>query len=146
MWRWGMSAGPLRIAMIGTPFYEIPPRGYGGIEMVCADLVDALVHRGHHVTLFAAGSHSGTRARFVSTTPRPQYERLGQALPDLLHAARVNRLLRSAGDQFDVVHDHSSAGPLTACCRPTPTVVTVHGAVDGELGDLYADLGTTVGL
>ena len=141
-----MTDTPLRIAMIGTPFYEIPPTGYGGIELICADLVDALVARGHHVTLFSGGSRTGTRATFVSTTPELQDARLGQAMPELLHAARVHRLLQSARDDFDIVHDHSAAGPLMAGTRRAPTVVTVHGEADGELCDLYADLGDTVQL
>jgi glycosyltransferase involved in cell wall biosynthesis len=138
--------GPLHLAMIGTPFYEIPPTGYGGIELICAALVEALLARGHQVTLFGGGQRSGTPARFVSTTPRLQHDRLGQALPELVHAARVDRLLRSAGDHFDIVHDHSAAGPLTAGSRSAPTVVTVHGGTDGELGDFYADLTDAVGL
>ena len=141
-----VTAAPLRIAMIGTPYYEIPPTGYGGIELICADLVDALVARGHRVTLFGAGPRSRTRAAFVSTRPALQYQRLGEAMPELLHAARVTRLLRDAGDSFDIVHDHSAAGPLMACARSAPTVVTVHGSATGELGDLYAELGRSVGL
>lgn len=136
----------LRIAMIGTPFYEIPPAGYGGIEAICAELVDALVAHGHQVTLFSGGSGSGTRATFVSTYPELQTDRLGQAMPELVHAARADRLLRTAERPFDVVHDHSAAGPLMAGARSLPTVVTVHGTADGELGDLYAELGDSVAL
>jgi glycosyltransferase involved in cell wall biosynthesis len=140
-----MTFIPLRIAMIGTPFYEMPPSGYGGIELICAALTDALVDRGHSVTLFGAGPRSGTRATFVSTSARLQHERLGQVMPDLLHAARVNRLLQTGG-RFDIVHDHSAAGPLMAGARSAPTVVTVHGGADSEMGDLYADLSDSVGL
>lgn len=140
------TATPLRIAMIGTPFFEIPPTGYGGIELICAALVEGLLARGHEVTLFSGGPRTGTRAVFVSTRPCLQHERLGQAWPELVHAARVDRLLRSAGRHFDVVHDHSTAGPLTAAIRPAPTVVTVHGVAGGEMGDFYADLGKAVGL
>lgn len=135
---------PLRIAMIGTPFYEMPPTGYGGIELICAVLVDGLVARGHQVTLFGGGTRTGTAATFVSTTEELQYHRLGQAMPEMLHAARVNRLLNDGA--FDIVHDHSAVGPLAAGHRAAPTVVTVHGGIDGEFGDFYADLGDTVGL
>lgn len=134
----------LRIAMIGTPFYEIPPPGYGGLEAIVASLVDGLSARGHEVTLFGAGRGSRTDAAFVSTTREPQTERLGLAEPILIHAARVDRLL--AGTTFDVIHDHSPAGPLTAAHRNAPTVVTAHGPTDGELGDFYADLGTAIDL
>jgi len=53
-------------------------------------------------------------------------------MPAVLHAARVDALLRDA--DFDVIHDHSVCGPLTAASRSVPTVVTVHGPVRGEAG------------
>jgi glycosyltransferase involved in cell wall biosynthesis len=134
----------MRIAMIATPYYEVPPTGYGGIELICATLADGLVARGHDVTLFAAGRRNGTRARFVSTNGELQHHRLGEAMPTLLHAARVDQLL-SRG-RFDVVHDHSTAGPLMAAKRDAPTVVTVHNSADGELGSLYADLADAIHL
>ncbi len=138
------SRRPLRIAMIVPPWYEMPPRGYGGLEAIVSALVDALVERGHEVTLFGAGATSGTRARFVSTNPVAQHPRLGETLPDVTHVARVHRLL-AAGD-FNVIHDHTTPGPLVAGRLAVPTVVTVHGAVDGELGDYFEAIGTTVRL
>ena len=87
---------PLRIAMVAPPFYEIPPKGYGGIEAVVAQLADGLVDRGHDVTLIAAGG-SGTKATLVTTFDDPQWERLGRAEPELLHAARVSEHLPSSG-------------------------------------------------
>ena len=51
-----------------------------------------------------------------------------------------------ADGDFDVVHDHTYAGPLTARAAAVPTVVTVHGPADGELGDYYASLGCDVRL
>jgi glycosyltransferase involved in cell wall biosynthesis len=137
---------PLRIAVIGTPFYEIPPTGYGGIELVCANLVNALVRRGHRVTLFSGGTRNHTRARFVSTSERLCPEQLGFALPELLHAGRAHRLIRDDNSRFDVIHDHSAAGPLLAAAGSAPMVVTMHGRADGDLGDLFADLGSAVGL
>jgi len=134
---------PLRIAMVAPPWYEIPPRGYGGVEAICGTLVEQLVARGHNVTLIGAGE-DGTPARFLPTYQEPQHQRLGETMPELVHAATVNRLL-AEGD-FDVIHDHTLSGPLTAAQRRAPTVVTVHGPVDGELGDFYARLGDTVHL
>jgi glycosyltransferase involved in cell wall biosynthesis len=130
--------------MVVPPWYELPPSGYGGIELICSALVNALCSRGHDVTVFGAGQRTGTAARFVSTVAEPQYERLGHGMPDALHAARVSELL--ADGQYDVVHDHSLCGPLTAGYRAAPTVVTVHGPADTELGDLYAALGEHIHL
>ena len=48
----------LRVAMVVPPYFEVPPAAYGGVESVAADLTDALVERGHRVTLIAAGRSS----------------------------------------------------------------------------------------
>ena len=132
------SPGSLRIAMVVPPWYELPPPGYGGLEQVCAALVDALVARGHEVTLFGAGGSTGTSARFVPTRPELQTHRLGQALPELAHLARVNRLI--SPESFDIVHDHTTIGPMVAPLRPVPTVATVHGSPVGELGDILREV------
>jgi glycosyltransferase involved in cell wall biosynthesis len=65
-------------------------------------------------------------------------EHLGEALPEVVNAARVHGLLGTA-EHFDVVHDHTLAGPLLAPGRQVPTVVTVHGPT-GDLGDVYRPL------
>ncbi|ROO59889.1 glycosyltransferase involved in cell wall biosynthesis [Micromonospora sp. Llam0] len=135
---------PLRIAMIVPPYYELPPPGYGGVEQVCAALVDALVARGNEVTLFGAGSRTGTAANFVSTVRELQSDRLGHSLPELVHLARVDRLIED--DTFDVVHDHTTVGPLAATRRRVPTVVTVHNSPDGELGEYLRGIDRAVAL
>ena len=138
------SLRPLRIAMIAPPWFTVPPQGYGGVENMCADLVDGLVDRGHEVTLIGAGQ-AGTRAgRFLSTYPEPPSERLGEPLPEVLHTAAVARIL--ARLDVDLVHDHTLAGPLLARGRGVPTVVTMHGPVAGEPGEYYRQLGDTVSL
>lgn len=133
----------LRVAMVAPPWFDVPPRKYGGIEAVLADLVEALIDRGHDVTLLGVGEDR-TRARLIRTMPEPLGERLGEPFPEVLHAARVARILDEL--DVDVVHDHSMAGPLGAAGRDVPTVVTVHGPVTGELGEYYRQLGTTVSL
>jgi glycosyltransferase involved in cell wall biosynthesis len=134
----------MRIAMIAPPWFTVPPQGYGGVENMCADLVDGLVDRGHEVTLIGAGQ-AGTRAgRFLSIYPEPPSARLGEPLPEVLHAAATARML--AGLDVDLVHDHTLAGPLSARGRGVPTVVTMHGPVAGEPGEYYRQLGDTVSL
>ena len=134
---------PLRIGVVAPPWYEIPPAAYGGIEWLCAWLVDGLVARGHQVTLVGVG-RGRTRARFLRTLDHPQAARLGGSLPEALHTALAARLLD--GLDLDVVHDHSLIGPLMAGSRPAPTLVTVHGDLLGELGAYYRALGDQVGL
>jgi glycosyltransferase involved in cell wall biosynthesis len=126
---------PLHVAMVAPPYFSVPPSGYGGIESVVAGLVDGLVERGHRVTLLAAGRH-GTRAQqFLSTSDAHPADRLGEALPEVVNAARVGGLI-GTGSAFDLVHDHTLAGPLLATGRSVPTVVTVHGPLS-DLADVY---------
>src|SRR5215212_10285772 len=47
--------GSLRIALVAPPMLPVPPPSYAGTERVVAALGDALLERGHEVTLFAPG-------------------------------------------------------------------------------------------
>ncbi|MDQ1484166.1 MAG: hypothetical protein QOF35_2242, partial [Actinomycetota bacterium] len=126
----------LRIAMIAPPWAGLPPHRYGGIEAVCASLVEGLVDHGHHVTLFGAGEDK-TRAKFVQTYAEPQYTRLGQSLPECAHLAAVSRVL--ARLDVDLVHDHTCVGLLTASVRSVPTVATMHGPMTAEVRRYVGD-------
>ncbi|MGW4111409.1 glycosyltransferase family 4 protein [Actinosynnema sp. NPDC004786] len=134
---------PLRIAMIAPPWFELPPAGYGGIEAMCADLVDRLVARGNHVVLVGVG-RNGTAADFRTTAVPPEPERMGESLPEVVHATALPAILAEL--DVDVVHDHSLAGPLLARGRPEPTVVTAHRPVTGETGRYYRNLNGSVRL
>lgn len=134
----------MHIAMVAPPYFSIPPEAYGGVETVVADLVDALVGRGHQVTLIGAGKHATKAQRFVATSAIGPADQLGEMLPELVHAARAASIVDALG--ADVIHDHTAAGPLMALGRPTPTVVTVHGQLAGDHGDFYRALCGAVGL
>jgi glycosyltransferase involved in cell wall biosynthesis len=130
--------------MIAPPYFSIPPAGYGGIEVVIADLVDALVDRGHEVTLVGTGRHATKAQQFIATYQNGPADQLGEVMPELIHAARADAILDRL--DADVIHDHTLAGPLTARGRLTPTIVTAHGVVSGERGGFYRALGGIVRL
>lgn len=134
---------PLRLGVIAPPWFELPPRGYGGIEWMCYWLIEGLVRRGHDVTYVASGRNR-TSARFIQTFSRPPSERLGESVPEIVHASVADRFLHDL--DLDLVHDHSFAGPLLARGRRCPTVVTAHGPVDGDLEDYYREVGTSASL
>jgi glycosyltransferase involved in cell wall biosynthesis len=138
------GGAPLRIAMVAPPWYEIPPSGYGGIEVVVAELVDGLVERGHEVVLLGSGDHDTRAHSFLTVFDEPPSHLLGDPMTEVAAAATVARLL--ADLEVDVVHDHTLAGPLLARGRTVPTVVTTHGPVTDREGALYAELGDTVQL
>jgi glycosyltransferase involved in cell wall biosynthesis len=116
----------MRIAELAPPWYPVPPRGYGGIELIVGLLVEGLVARGHDVTLFAAPG-SETRARLVTPLDkRPDPSQLGNVWFDAQHAL----VAYLAAREFDIVHDHTGVvGPALGSMlggRP-PVVHTLHG-------------------
>ncbi len=133
---------PLRIAMVAPPWFEVPPPGYGGIELMLDGLITRLAERGHHVTLVGAGRHLSKADRFLPVYDTPPSEQLGTPVPEVLQAAASAGALR--GLPLDVVHDHTLAGPLMAAGRSAPTVMTVHGPPSDDLGRYYEELGDSI--
>jgi len=120
----------MRVVIVAPPYYEIPPRGYGGTELVCYLLAEGLIDRDHDVTVIGAGPRR-TRARFVATFPRAQPEGLASAdRIEARHASLAGAAIGEIGP--DIVHVHSAALPRIP--PPIPTVITVHGAVSGARG------------
>jgi glycosyltransferase involved in cell wall biosynthesis len=133
----------LRVAMVAPPWFELPPEGYGGIEAMVYWLAEALHERGHQVTVISSGEPA-LSSRTLATYRVPPSERLGETMPEAVHALVAAEHLDEL--DADVVHDHSLAGPLTARARDVPTVVTAHGPIQGDLADYYAHLGPDVHL
>ena len=131
----------LRIAFVTPPWFDVPPQAYGGIELMASDLIDALVDRGHDVILVAAG-YNGTKAHFLRTFKQAPSQRLGEPLPEIVHAAWAGRYLEEL--DVDIIHDHTLNGPLAARGRKAPTVVTAHGPVTGETGTYYEKISPDV--
>lgn len=117
---------PLRIGMIAPIAWACPPRGYGPWEAATSTLTEALVARGHDVTLFAAGG-SATAGRLHVTAPHPY----GEAPLDVKvwEAMHLGAAMRAAGrGAFDVVHAQCDFPALPfAPLLSVPLVVTLHG-------------------
>jgi glycosyltransferase involved in cell wall biosynthesis len=106
-------------------------------------LVEGLHDRGHEIILVGAGKPHRS-AKFLQTYGEPPLERMGEAFPEVVHALAAHDHL--ADLDVDVVHDHSLAGPLTSGWRSTPTVVTAHGPIAGEMAICYRVLSRYTGL
>jgi glycosyltransferase involved in cell wall biosynthesis len=130
----------MRIAQVAPPFQSVPPPSYGGTERVVATLSDALVQRGHEVTLFASGD-SRTRAKLVPILPRAVW-RTGRVYRDFapFSIIALGKLLPYL-DRFDVVHSHLDYfGFPVARLAPGPVVTTLRNRLDlPELAPLYAE-------
>jgi glycosyltransferase involved in cell wall biosynthesis len=124
----------VKIALV-APFEEpVPPRTYGGTELVVYNLAEQLVAMGHDVVVFASGD-SRTSARLepifqhsLRTDPSvndPQTR-------DAMKMIGMGRLLDKLNtEDFDVVHNHfgwrflAFAGQLNV-----PVITTVHGPLN----------------
>ena len=133
--RYKPARPPLSIGLIAPPWFELPPKGYGGIEAMIFWLVQGLVARGHRVTLIGAGQdHTG--ARFMATYAEPPTARLGTPFPEVVHALTAYEWIDQLGD-VDIVHDHTLCGPLLLRGSGIPAVMTAHGPIAGELAEYY---------
>jgi glycosyltransferase involved in cell wall biosynthesis len=138
---------PLHIALIAPPWYPMPPRGYGGIELVVILLARELRRQGHNVTLFGAdGSESGT----TICAPAGLDVHLGQdtqVLHEMTYLSRVEQMIRELGP-FDVISDHSGFGGALITSlpdAPTPVLHTVHGRIGASELEFLASLRTNGG-
>jgi len=122
----------VRIAIVSTPFVAVPPRAYGGTELVVHSLAGALVRAGHEVAVFATADSRapGLRAFFETPVwpPSPYSE--------ALHCRFAAREIARGG--FDVVHAHLPTLLAFADDLDAPLVYTLHHAADPSLGRFYA--------
>lgn len=123
----------MHIAMISTPFVAVPPKNYGGTELVISELVNGLVARGHRVTLFATGD-SKTPAELRSLYPTPQWP--PEPFSDMNHVSWAMREVQR--EDFDVVHAHAAVALALGRLMPdVPLVYTIHHDRVQAMADFY---------
>src|SRR5215472_11785324 len=140
----------MKIAHIAPPWIPIPPKNYGGTEVVIYNLVEEQVALGHEVTMFAPGD-SKTSAKLVSFFPKSL---LTSKIPWQAHLKAFYHLYKALdhAEEFDIVHTHLSSSsdmyifPLTAPLK-TVHVTTLHsrfpfdraGSWAGDADSLYME-------
>src|SRR6266536_896837 len=137
----------VRIALVSTPFLAVPPRGYGGTELVVHELVRGLEAAGHDVTLFATGDSRARDLRYLYDAPvwppdrdaelrhcgaaaRAIAGELGSPLVYTLHHARDDRLTQAYLRRPSVHYVAISA--RQAQLEPELACEVVHHGLDPE--------------
>src|SRR5258708_10460029 len=113
--------------MIVSPWYPVPPVGYGGIELMAYQLARELQQRGHEVSVIG---QQGSKGPFetIAIAPESWSSQLGtrdQVPRESLFLYRAYELVRRRA--FDGVHDHSGIPGLLRSARTrlqTPGVTT----------------------
>lgn len=130
----------MRIGMIAPPWVTVPPAAYGGTEGVIDTLARGLTKAGHDVVLFTtADSLCPVERRWVydeAVTP------MGDAIAECRHVQAAYDALADC----DLVHDHTTVGPVWAAARGpgAPVVTTVHCALHDRTRPVYARLASWV--
>jgi glycosyltransferase involved in cell wall biosynthesis len=137
--------------MLAPPWISVPPPGYGGVEEVVSVLTEALVRRGHAVTLFCApGSLSS--ATVVTLLDAQHPDEIERSLYEVDHVARAFDAIELALPYrgFDVIHDHCGFTAVAMAERiETPIVHTLHGQFTPATSAFYlhhAGKATLVGI
>ncbi|MCL6524969.1 MAG: glycosyltransferase family 4 protein [Thermoflavifilum sp.] len=119
----------LHIAQVAPLYESVPPKLYGGTERVVAYLTEALIDKGHEVTLFASGD-SHTRAELVSHLN--EAIRLNSRVQDpMAHHVIQMADVAARAHEFDILHFHTDYlhFPLSDLLH-RPHVTTLHGRLD----------------
>lgn len=123
----------MRIAMVSTPFVAVPPRDYGGTELMVHELTEGLTERGHDVLLYATGD-SRTAARLRWLYAEPQWP--PNSLPELNHVAWA--LEQAVAEGVEVIHVNSACALSLARFLPEiPMVYTIHHERNEDLSSFY---------
>ena len=123
----------MRIALVSTPFVAVPPAGYGGTELMIAELSEGLVRRGHEVTLFGTGDSTiPTELRYLYK----EAEWPPNFLQDINHVSWA--MQQAYEGDFDVVHAHSPCALVFSRIIPRPPLVyTIHHSQEDDLSRFY---------
>lgn len=124
----------VKIAQIAPLWIPVPPRTYGGIELMLSNLTEELVRRGHEVTLFASGD-SRTKANLVSPIEKGLWLMKGLRSPHAAIAIAMKKISEKMR-AFDIIHDHFGffMFPVSLFHETLPFLVTIHRPID----ELYA--------
>ncbi len=131
----------MRIAQVAPVTEPVPPKGYGGTELVVSYITEELVKRGHEVVLFASGD-SVTSAQLMECAP---FGLRADKVPEHRWSAyelRVIMKLMNRLSEFDIIHNHLGylALPFLNECG-LPSVTTNHNAVAAHCAEIYLNYG-----
>lgn len=123
----------MKIALVSPIIESVPPRTYGGIELVVYNLCEEWSKMGHEVTVFASGDSvvSGRLRSVIDKSVREMNSEnyFNYIFYDNCHLANV---INNSRD-FDIVHNHLgiSSFPFLSLVK-SPVITTLHWSYSKE--------------
>jgi len=129
----------MRIALIASPFIEVPPKRYGGTELFIAHLADGLTKRGIKVVLYANGESTATcELRYLyARSEWPIRSEIYSSIKDLDHTSWA---IHDCWHEADIVHLNNVPGLAFARFNGPRFAYTVHHPHDAGLSKFYSHL------
>ncbi len=122
----------MKIAQVAPLWFSLPPKKFGGTELVAYNLSEGLVKRGHQVTVFASGD-SNVSGKLISVWPKYLIkEKINcKVIPwNNAHFPLLNIYEAfSRADEFDIIHIHENSSILSGFFInfvKTPVITTLH--------------------
>src|SRR5215471_4397631 len=127
----------MKIAQITSVYISVPPKTYGGTELIVHYLCRDLRRRGHNVELFASGD-SAVDCTLQAVLPiASQDDPHSTFYLEKEFEARNTWNLYRQGERFDVIHAHwTTIAPYFSNFTVTPTLIT-YAYIERELHEYY---------
>ncbi len=121
----------MKIALLAPLWKTVPPKKYGGSELIVASLAKGLTELEHEVTTFACGG-SEVSGKLVPVISKPMYDLVGGF--DWSGIKQYEFLsffkLGKRNKDFDIVHNHMGLHPIAlAPFMSIPFVTTLHSSL-----------------
>ena len=116
----------MKILQVAPLWEDVPPKNYGGTELVVCILCEELVKRGHEVTLIASKS-SNTSVKIIAPIKKNLRE-MGSIMPSFYENIATSRAIEISSE-FDIIHNHCGLSmiPYQQFFK-APVLTTLHGA------------------
>ncbi|MGA2960916.1 MAG: glycosyltransferase family 4 protein [Candidatus Korobacteraceae bacterium] len=127
----------MRIALIASPFIEVPPRRYGGTELFIARLAEGLTERGVRVILYANGESTvGCELRYLY--PHGEWPIDGEIYSSTKDLNHTSWAIHDCWHEADIIHLNNVPGLAFARFRGPRFAYTVHHPHQPALSQFYS--------
>jgi len=126
----------IKIAQLAPLWVPVPPRTYGGIELMLSLLTEELVARDYDITLFASGD-SKTSAKLISLTEKAIWLQKDLRSPHAYINIALEKIYHHR-KSFNLFHNHFDFFMFPLCLSETiPILTTLHRPIDSVAAQAY---------